>query len=231
MRAVVLLLASLLAAGGAFGGNFTTRPGEAGDVDSALRPGQSAFLQATGNAATLVDLDRSGLDESCPAAVTCVESTAHGYKVGDYVTFSSDVGGMTQIRGLIGKVTIVVDANNFRVNIDSSGFTAWTSAGSVSLRVWACVELAPCDRYAVVWISDLEDAADDDASGYPWRCTAFGSVLEQPPTDLLCDPIDFGATTMTGTDVVFYSDFSPPVFCFDMGLSDAQRSRAQVDCR
>jgi Ubiquitin-activating enzyme E1 FCCH domain len=61
-----------------------------------------------------------------------VAATAHGYSVGDYVYFAGVVG-MTEINGLIGTVNAVIDANNFQVRIDTTGFTAYSSGGTAQL--------------------------------------------------------------------------------------------------
>lgn len=58
-----------------------------------------------------------------------VTSTAHGLVVGDKVDFAS-IGGMTELNDLYADVLEVVDANNFRINIDTTGFTAYTSGGT-----------------------------------------------------------------------------------------------------
>lgn len=56
----------------------------------------------------------------------------HGYVVGEQVYFQK-ITGMTQINGLIGKVMSVVDANNFTVNINTTGFSTFTgSDGAVN---------------------------------------------------------------------------------------------------
>ena len=58
-----------------------------------------------------------------------VTSTAHGLALGDYVIISSVVG-MTEINNKIGVVNAVVDANTFTVDINSTGFTTYTSGGT-----------------------------------------------------------------------------------------------------
>lgn len=56
---------------------------------------------------------------------------AHGLIVGDYFIITGVVG-MTQINGLIGVVTQVIGSTIFVVNINSSAFTAYSSAGAVA---------------------------------------------------------------------------------------------------
>lgn len=60
-----------------------------------------------------------------------ITSASHGLAVGDVVVIQGVVG-MTEINHRIGVVLTVVDANNFTVDIDSTAFTAYSSAGSVS---------------------------------------------------------------------------------------------------
>jgi hypothetical protein len=60
-----------------------------------------------------------------------VTSASHGLVAGDTIIFTG-VLGMTQINGLIGVVLTVPDANTFTVNVDSTAFTAYSSAGTVT---------------------------------------------------------------------------------------------------
>lgn len=63
-------------------------------------------------------------------ASASVASAAHGLLVGDIVTFAA-VGGMVEINGRHGKVT-VSNLNNFTVDIDSSLFGAYTVGGTAT---------------------------------------------------------------------------------------------------
>jgi uncharacterized protein (TIGR02217 family) len=68
-------------------------------------------------------------------ATTIVEtSAAHGLSINDSVHFSMTVGGTTQIRGLRGKVTAVGDSTHITVDINSTGFTAFTSGGTINTQ-------------------------------------------------------------------------------------------------
>lgn len=58
-------------------------------------------------------------------------TTPHLFTTGQTIFFSSDVGGMTQIRNLSGTITSV-DADTFTINIDSSAFSNFTSGGTVN---------------------------------------------------------------------------------------------------
>ena len=69
------------------------------------------------------------ITQSNPAQITIA---AHGYETDDIVMILS-VGGMTQLNNRIYKVT-VIDANTFSLNgVDSTGFTAYTSGGNVTM--------------------------------------------------------------------------------------------------
>lgn len=59
-------------------------------------------------------------------ATTSIECTYHGYAVGDEIYFSG-IEGCTELNGKIGTVTSVPDADNFVVDIDSTGFSAFTA--------------------------------------------------------------------------------------------------------
>lgn len=70
----------------------------------------------------------TAITKAASARVTTTAS--HGLSNGHTVHFSG-VGGMTQINGLRGTVT-VVDANNFDVSINSTAFSTYTSGGAVN---------------------------------------------------------------------------------------------------
>lgn len=74
-------------------------------------------------------LNISGYISNITQAVNAVITTtaAYGLMNGDTVIFS-DVLGMTQINGLSGFVTVITPTT-FSVNIDSTGFTPYTSGG------------------------------------------------------------------------------------------------------
>lgn len=62
-----------------------------------------------------------------PGQVTAV---GHGFANGDKVKITS-VSGMTQVNNLYFTIT-VVDADNFTIGVDSSGYTAYTSGGTAT---------------------------------------------------------------------------------------------------
>lgn len=68
----------------------------------------------------------TAITQANPAAVTT--SAAHGYEDGDEV-YISGVVGMTEVNGLLFFVT-VTGANTFTIGVDSSAYTAYSSAGT-----------------------------------------------------------------------------------------------------
>ncbi|MEE9367046.1 MAG: DUF2460 domain-containing protein [Dehalococcoidales bacterium] len=74
--------------------------------------------------ATITDITQASL-----AVVTT--SAAHGFITGDIITITS-VSGMTEINGLSSTITFLT-STTFRMTIDSSGFTAYTSGGTATL--------------------------------------------------------------------------------------------------
>lgn len=69
----------------------------------------------------------TGITQATQAVVT---TTTTNLEVGDYLTFLGVVG-MTEINGLSGQI-VAKTATTVTVNIDSTGFTAYGSAGTVS---------------------------------------------------------------------------------------------------
>lgn len=59
-------------------------------------------------------------------ATTTIAAAYHAYAVGDQVYFGG-VEGMIELNGRIGRVLSVGDSGHFTVDIDSTGFTAFTS--------------------------------------------------------------------------------------------------------
>lgn len=72
-----------------------------------------------------VTLYVTNITQAANAVVTCPN---HNLKRDQYVKFSS-VEGMTEINNGIGKIVSVTNANTFTVDINSSGYTAYTRAG------------------------------------------------------------------------------------------------------
>lgn len=82
-------------------------------------------LTIAGSIGTLKSI--SGITKANPGVVT---ATAHGFTTGDTVIIKSVVG-MTQVNDKVFTVT-VIDADNFSIGVDSSGYTSYSSAGTAS---------------------------------------------------------------------------------------------------
>jgi hypothetical protein len=66
-------------------------------------------------------------------AATVIAAAYHAYAVGDQVYFSG-IEGTTELNGRIGRVTAVGDDSHFTVDIDSTGFGAFTADTGGSTR-------------------------------------------------------------------------------------------------
>lgn len=92
----------------------------------------------------------------------------HGYVVGERVYFSGIVG-MTQLNGQVGTVTVVVDANNYKINIDTSTNYGTFVSSDGTLRVGAPAPPpatpAPPPVPAVPPADPVTTAADSSGSG------------------------------------------------------------------
>ena len=75
------------------------------------------------------------------AANAQVTAAFHDYAVGDKVFFSG-IAGMTEINGRFASVVSVVDADNFTIDLDTTGFTAFVSSTGVA-RVGAPAPIVP----------------------------------------------------------------------------------------
>jgi len=69
----------------------------------------------------------TGISQANPGVVTI---TGHGYSTNDYVMILS-AGGMTQVNNKIYKIT-VLDPDTFSIGVDTTGYTAYTSGGTVT---------------------------------------------------------------------------------------------------
>jgi len=63
----------------------------------------------------------------------------HALTKGDRVTFAS-VGGMTEINTLVGTVIATTSTTSFVVDIDTRGFTTYTSAGTATPVTWTQIK-------------------------------------------------------------------------------------------
>lgn len=74
----------------------------------------------------LVIEDKQTITAIVRGATTQITAAYHGFAVGDEIYFSG-INGCTDLNGKIGTVTSVIDANNYVVGINSTGFGAFTS--------------------------------------------------------------------------------------------------------
>lgn len=95
------------------------------DQAYALEFGQ-AYMRplAFGGAVLETDLKITAITKATNAKITCAY---HGYSAGDLIYFRG-ISGMVEMNDRFGSVQTVPDANNFTVNIDSTGFSTFTSA-------------------------------------------------------------------------------------------------------
>jgi len=100
----------------------------------------------------------TGITQANPGVVT---STAHGYSNGDEV-FIQSVGGMTELNGRWFRVAGVA-ANTFQLvseidgtNIDTSGYTAYTSGGTSSKRYMVAHPYGATDLPNIKWAQSLD---------------------------------------------------------------------------
>ena len=106
--------------------NYTTASGSA-----KLNPTLPGYFNFVGKDSVLTSLrtfDVSAITNANPGQVTT--SVAHGFVSGQQV-YITGVNGMTQINGQLVTVT-VINTTNFTVGVNTSGYGAYTSGGTVS---------------------------------------------------------------------------------------------------
>lgn len=81
------------------------------------------YMRAAAVGGMVIEDDKTvtGITRETQAVVAV---TAHGYAANDTVYFSG-IQGMVEINGRFASVVGSVDANHFRVNVDTTGFTAF----------------------------------------------------------------------------------------------------------
>lgn len=122
-----IALGFTLTASNAAGGttqNYTTASGFA-----RLAPGTPGYFNVAARDA-LVGLRAHAISAITQAAPGQVTAAGHGFIDGDRV-YITGAGGMSEINGQTVTVT-VVDANNFTIGVDTSGYGAFTSGGTAS---------------------------------------------------------------------------------------------------
>src|SRR3569623_909147 len=89
----------------------------------ALEIGQG-YMRPAANGGLVIE-DRLTITDLTPGATTTVEAAFHDYEIGDQVYFAG-VEGTTELNGRIGRVIAAPDDDHFTVDIDSTGFSAFT---------------------------------------------------------------------------------------------------------
>lgn len=103
-------------------GSFTAKT-----LTSAGAGSQTAFnVQPYGQITATATI--TAITQGAPSCT--ITANAHGLTAGQQVLITG-VSGMTQINGLFGTVTNIVDVNNVIVAIDTSSMTAYSSGGSI----------------------------------------------------------------------------------------------------
>jgi hypothetical protein len=87
---------------------------------------------SSGGVASLVLAEKTitGITKGVNAQLTV---TGHGFSADDRV-YIDNVSGMTEINGVEATIVSVVDTNNFTVNINSTGYSTYSSGGTVTLQ-------------------------------------------------------------------------------------------------
>jgi hypothetical protein len=109
----------------------------------------------------------TGATQANPCVITC--SGGHSIEVGDTVSFAS-VGGMTELNGNSYDVTAVT-ATTITISVNSTGFTTYTSGGTVAcaLTTWGTLE-----KNAKVILTADWGPFDADHVGSLWRLSESG---------------------------------------------------------
>ena len=95
-----------------------------------LEMGQG-YMRPAANGGLVIE-DRLTITAITRGASTTIAAAFHGYHVGDQVYFD-EVAGTSELDGRIGRVTTVGDDGHFTVDIDSTGFGAFTGdAGGIT---------------------------------------------------------------------------------------------------
>lgn len=140
------------------------------DLPYVLEMGQGYMRPlAKGGAVVEEDLSITAITQAAQAQVT---AAFHDYEVGEDIYFTN-IQGMEEINEMIGQVTSVVDVNNFKVNIDTTNFTAFTGTSSGIVRTSAPpAPPTPPTVPAVVPPPDLPDFTD--LGGFEITYNPFG---------------------------------------------------------
>jgi hypothetical protein len=130
--------------------------------------------------ASVAPADVSGVTKANPGVITT--SAAHGLSVNDLVTMHN-LGGMTELNDRIYTVASVPLSTTFTTSVDTSGYTTYTSGGTVHHR-GKTLATSGKDVQRLLWVSwhdeDImtpitPEEIEKEASRYHWT-----SVTQRP---------------------------------------------------
>jgi hypothetical protein len=100
------------------------------EANSQIDPGHVSITIQSGPPIVFTDFNKSGTITNITQAINGVVTTTdpHNLTTGDSVTITA-VTGMTEVNNEVFVIT-VTGANTFQLNIDTSGYTAYTGAGN-----------------------------------------------------------------------------------------------------
>jgi|TARA_Y100000310_G_scaffold250498_1_gene256728 hypothetical protein len=146
-------------------------------------------IESAANSFEIMAKDGKPVSAASRANPGNVEAIAHGFSTGDEVGFLS-VGGMTELDGN-GYTITKVDADNFTIGVNTSGFTLYTSGGWVYLNTDASAfttyTSAGKAREAVATLTGLEHLEGEtvqtlgNGSVYADRAVASGAATSYSP--------------------------------------------------
>lgn len=96
-----------------------------------LEMGQG-YMRPAANGGLVIE-DRLTVTDITRGATTTIAAAYHDYAVGDQVYFD-EIAGTTELNGRIGRVTAIADSGHFTVDVDSTGFGAFTGDAGGTTR-------------------------------------------------------------------------------------------------
>jgi hypothetical protein len=132
----------------------------------------------------------TGISQANPGVVTV---PAHGYSTGD-VVFLDEIGGMTELNRRSVRVT-VLSSSTFSVDVDTSGYGAWTSGGTAARLHTIDTPYGAADLARLKYVQSADTMTLTHPSHAPRNLTRSGHAAwtlttityaptQQPPTAL-----------------------------------------------
>lgn len=131
----------------------------------------NVFMRVIRNGAYVLNATKviTAISQANPGVIT---SAAHGYSSGDRV-FVDAVVGMTRVNGRSFTVA-VVDANHFSIGVDTSGYPAYTSGGTVAGYFTLATPYLSADLMALVFVQSFDKMRITHPSYDPRSLTRTG---------------------------------------------------------